>query len=139
MSTRITEAGPQSPYWEWEGARFTAGYGAIQVEGKTRRAHRIVYETVRGPIPDGLVLDHLCRNRICVNPWHLEPVTLVENILRGESPMAGNAKKTHCIHGHEFTAENTHIYNNARICLACRRNFNLVNARIYRAKRRAAK
>ncbi|WP_414654556.1 HNH endonuclease signature motif containing protein [Intrasporangium sp.] len=77
-----------------------------------------------GPIPEGLVLDHLCRNRACCNPAHLEPVTIRENILRGEP-----ANRTHCPHGHAYTPENTRIDNNMRSCRTCIRE---------RARRRRA-
>jgi hypothetical protein len=70
-------------------------------------AHRLAYELLVGPIPDGLTLDHLCRTRNCINPWHLEPCTLKENQLR--SPVI-NANKTHCRNGHEYTEENTRHY-----------------------------
>lgn len=67
----------------------------------------MAWQTWRGPIPAGLTLDHLCRVRACVNPAHLEPVTLAENKRRGESPAARKARQTHCMRGHEFTPENT--------------------------------
>lgn len=130
---------PNSGCWLWTGATLDAGYGAIQVSGKTRRAHRVVFESERGPIPDGLVLDHLCRNRLCVNPNHLEPVTLVENILRGDGAPAVNARKTHCDRGHGFTDENTRLdHRGARLCLECTRERGRKNAAAYRARRRAA-
>lgn len=93
--------------WLWDGEMKGNGYGRVSVKGKNRLAHRAVYEHLRGPIPDGLVLDHLCRNRACVNPDHLEPVTNAINIMRGVGVGAVNAAKTHCVHGHEFTPENT--------------------------------
>lgn len=108
--------------WEWSAARNQYGYGLI---GRGRRgegsvlAHRAVYELLVGPIPEGLTLDHLCRNRCCVRPSHLEPVTLAENKARGMSPGAMNARKTHCTHGHEFTAENTYMYRGWRQCRTC--------------------
>lgn len=84
-------------------------------------AHRWAYEHFVGPIADGLVLDHLCRNTSCVNPRHLEPVTQQENVLRGSAPAAINAAKSHCVNGHEFTAENTYLRPNGwRICRICR-------------------
>lgn len=91
--------------WLWTAARDHRGYGEFRVElppARPAKAHRFAYETLVGPIPDGLELDHLCRNRACVNPDHLEPVTGRVNTLRGESPTAQNARKTHCVHGHEL-------------------------------------
>lgn len=82
--------------------------------------HRIAYELAVGPIPVGLVIDHLCRNHSCINPEHLEPVTNVENVMRGESAWARNARKTHCKRGHEFTDENTIRRNGTRSCRQCR-------------------
>lgn len=109
--------------WEWQG--FTQkGYGRVprgvpEVPGETL-AHRIVYTLVRGPIPAGLTLDHLCRNPPCCNPFHLEPVTQRVNTLRGESPHAANARKTHCANGHPLSGENLRVEaNGARRCKSC--------------------
>lgn len=85
--------------WEWK-STLNSGYGMIYFRGKSIGAHRLVYRVLVGPIPKGLELDHLCRNRKCVNPAHLEPVTGKENRLRSESPCAKNARKTHCKRGH---------------------------------------
>lgn len=91
----------QSPTacWLWTGS-LRAGYGQIRVRTETgwtvAAAHRVSYELARGPIPDGLDLDHLCRNTVCVNPRHLEPVTRQTNVLRGVGPSATNARKTNC-------------------------------------------
>ena len=114
--------------WEWTGARSSTGYGVIQRGGvgpkKLLFAHRLAYEFYVGPIPDGLHIDHLCRNRGCVRPDHLEAVTVRENILRGTGWMAERARATHCVHGHEFTPENTYLYGPTktwRMCVACSR------------------
>src|SRR5690606_21110712 len=76
---------PASGCWEWQAARDQKGYGRFRWKGFTRRAHRVAYEELVAPVPDGLQLDHLCRNPFCCAPWHLEPVTPRENTLRGES------------------------------------------------------
>jgi HNH endonuclease len=94
--------------WIWTGGQTASGYGRCKVAGKFRRAHRLTYELLVGPIPEDLVLDHLCRDKLCVRPDHLEPVTDRENILRGEGRAAVNAAKTHCRMGHEFTPDNTY-------------------------------
>jgi hypothetical protein len=107
--------------WQWVGCTSADGYGSIYVKELYRSsqhmipAHRHVYELHRGPIPGGLDLDHLCRNRGCVNPDHLEPVTNRENILRGESPMAKFARQTHCPKcGGEYSQGKT-----GRRCIPC--------------------
>jgi hypothetical protein len=100
------------------------GYGAFMVGGRNVRVHRWAYETLVGPIPDGLVIDHLCRVRNCVNPDHLEPVTHRENIRRGEAG-AWNRVKTHCPQGHEYTPENTRYSGTTRNCRECQRIRNL--------------
>ena len=105
--------------WLWVGGHRRRCYGSLKVKGKTVFAHRVAYEELVGPIPKGLTLDHLCRNRPCVRPSHLEPVSLKVNILRGQGPAARNATKTHCIHGHEFTEANTYSYRGGRFCRQC--------------------
>ncbi len=104
---KITESG----CWIWMGACRDSGkgYGRVWANGQSLYAHRAVYELLRGPIPEGLTLDHLCKVRCCVNPSHLEIVTRIENAMRGLGPLANNARKTHCKNGHLFTEENTDI------------------------------
>ena len=94
--------------WQWTGVQDGDGYGKIRAGGEHRRAHRITYELLRAEIPAGLQLDHLCRNRACVNPWHLEPVTLVVNVRRGNTGKVKTPRQavTTCKRGHEFTPEN---------------------------------
>lgn len=110
--------------WLWTAATVKGGYGTIRIGGvgsPMESAHRVAYELLVGPIPDGLHLDHLCRVRRCVNPAHLEPVTCAENLLRGESFSAVNAVKTECLRGHAFTEENTYYTGRGRDCRTCKR------------------
>lgn len=109
--------------WRWTAATNGAGYGVLAMsrDGVKVLAHRFSYELVHGPIPDGLVVDHLCRTPLCVNPLHLEAVPQRTNNLRGSSPSARQAKQTHCVHGHEFTPENTYVRAGHRSCRACHR------------------
>src|SRR2546427_313621 len=92
---------------EWRGALVGDGYGQFSIGRKRIPAHRFAYESSKGPIPKGLTIDHLCRNLRCVNPLHLEAVTLKENILRGTSFSAKRAKQTQCKHGHTLDLFNT--------------------------------
>lgn len=111
--------------WPWKPKLDRDGYGTFTVNGANIRAHRFSYELIHGPIEQGMQLDHLCRNRACVNPTHLEPVMQIVNLLRGNGVGAVNRRKTHCPRGHEYTPENTlHHTDRAghirRLCRACR-------------------
>lgn len=121
--------------WLWTAACNSEDYGHFWFDRRQHQAHRVAYELLVGPIPDGLQIDHLCRTPRCVNPAHLEPVTSRENTLRGRSPFALKAAQTHCKRGHEFTPENTEVPNRGkRGCKACRYAWN----RAYYARRKAA-
>ena len=107
--------------WEWTAAKNSRGYGTVRNNKKTLGAHRVSYELIVGEIPEGLDLDHLCRNPGCVNPEHLEPVTHRENVRRGNAGLHLSVR-THCPHGHEYTKENTAIYDDGlRRCRTCMR------------------
>src|SRR5438132_10157018 len=110
---------PESGCWIWEGAWSKKGYGNVRYEGKVQAAHRVFYMLLRGPIPEGLTLDHLCRVRSCVNPDHLEIVTNRVNRERGYSPPAMNRRKTHCKRGHLFDEHNTVHEGKNRHCRKC--------------------
>ena len=103
--------------WEWQASKTEKGYGQFQINYKPKRAHRISYELYNGKIPEGLQIDHLCRNTSCVNPSHLEAVTNQINHQRGDNFTNNfNRLKTHCPKGHPFTG----IRNGHRICHICR-------------------
>ena len=121
--------------WEWIAFRTKDGYGRFRVGGGKVLAHRFAYELLVGPIPEGLESDHLCRNRGCVNPAHLEPVTQQVNRLRGVGLPALSARKTHCKNGHPFNAANTyHRRDGDRECRTCK----VAGHMRYSARRRAA-
>lgn len=115
--------------WQWTGGVNSSGYAAISVGGFRFQLHRYSYERAKGPIPDGMVIDHLCRNRSCCNPAHLEPVTVHENWRRGTSPTVRFSRQTHCKRGHELSGDNLHIINStgSRQCKACK-NMNSLKA-----------
>lgn len=122
----------------WTAGTNGVGYGVIVTspgDGSHQKlyVHRMAYERKFGPIPDGMHIDHLCRTRNCVNPDHMEPVTLEENVLRGMSPPACNARKSRCAREHDLVGANLYIHPTTgyRQCRAC--------ARIRDAKRKPRK
>lgn len=119
----------------WTAATAPGGYGRLhdRAVGRNIRSHRWLYDRWFGPIPDGLDLDHLCRNTACVNPAHLEPVTRKENTVRGIW------SRTHCINGHELTPENTIVRGRSRRCRTCRAKTVKNSNDRRREKRRAAR
>lgn len=137
LMDRVVWNGDEDECWEWQGCKNVTGYGLIALgashPGKSVVVHRVSFEHFVGPIPRGLSLDHLCRNRACVNPAHLEPVTHRVNVLRGESPAAKFAARDCCPQGHPFDEENTYHWRGRRLCRACRRVESL--ARYHRKKK----
>ena len=121
---RHIERIPITGCWLWVGRTDRGGYGKYGANGLG--AHRIVYEKLKGKIPEGLVLDHLCRVRCCVNPDHLEPVSIAENNRRSAAYVydigAINRGVKNCKRGHEFTPENTKILKQGwRQCITCKK------------------
>ena len=122
--------GPETRCWWWLGATFKKShgdYGCFQLAtgksgGRAVQAHRWAYENFSGPIPKGHVIDHKCRNKLCVNPAHLRAVTHRVNVLENNDSVCSiNAKKTHCKRGHEFNEKNTKLVPGGRECRECRR------------------
>lgn len=108
--------------WVWT-ASVSKGYGSFRGDtGTTVQAHRFAYRILVGDIPAGLEIDHLCRNRLCVNPWHMEPVPHRVNVLRGLAPTAANAHKTRCNNGHNLSGDNVYrrVTLRKRECRTCR-------------------
>lgn len=126
---KVDKAGPVALWrgapgncWVWTAVRVK-GYGVLSTSCGNRYAHRLTYELLVGPIPEGLHIDHRCRRKACCNPAHLEPVTNAENVRRGNAG-AYQAQKTHCKQGHPYDAENT-LYRRTggRSCKACHRTW----------------
>jgi hypothetical protein len=113
----------ESGCWLWTAAATPGGYARINYQKRQKYAHRLAYELLVGPIPDGLTIDHLCRVRNCINPAHLEAVTLRENLLRGNTVAAMHARKTHCPRGHPYAGPDAEVYRyrGQRVCRRCSR------------------
>jgi hypothetical protein len=109
---------PNSGCWLWTGTLSSNGYGHFKFNKFNFKAHRFAYESEVADIPDGLELDHQCRIRSCVNPKHVMPVTHAENMATAVMP---RASQTHCLRGHEFTANNTYHHHGRRHCKICKR------------------
>jgi hypothetical protein len=118
-SVNITPNTTHSECWLWVGRRDDFGYGHFKTKGRNLKAHRVAWTLKHGPTPDDKTVDHICRNPCCVNPSHMALVSNKDNILRGSSPTARNALKTHCIRGHELAGVNIRMYRGRRYCLAC--------------------
>ncbi len=117
--------GDSAACWIWDRATTNSGYG--KYGGRSELAHRIAYRLVRGEIPAGMHLDHLCRTKLCVNPSHLEVVTPRENTLRSNAALGTGAARTHCPQGHGYTPENTYVSaSNRRSCRECSRQRALI-------------
>lgn len=124
--------------WEWTRSKVPAGYGHVNINYQTLYAHRIAYELLIGPIPGNQWIDHLCKNKSCCNPDHLQLTTPRENILRSNNMAARHARLTHCVNGHELNDENTYASQRAkgsRMCITCTR----AHAKSYQLKRKAAR
>jgi hypothetical protein len=122
----MVERNTPSGCWLWTGYVMPNGYGIFMSSGGRVLAHRFAYQHLVGPIPEGLTLDHVkergCTSRACCNPAHLEPVTMRENLLRGDGTSGRNARKTHCPQGHPYDEANTSLVRNrTRQCRACAR------------------
>jgi hypothetical protein len=130
----MAHANTDGECWEWTARVDRYGYGRFRLDRKMELAHRVAYRIFVGDIPEGLTVDHLCRNRKCVNPAHLEAVSRKDNTLRGVGPTAVNAGKDVCASGHPFNADNTYFRPTGnRDCRACGR----VRSAAYKARRLA--
>lgn len=133
----IEDRGYATPCWISNRAKNGGGYTKIGIDGRTEMTHRAAYTAFVGPIPAGLVIDHLCRERTCCNPEHLEAVTHRENLVRGETLTSREVAQTACKHGHPFTPENTYQRPDrpGRLCRTCRSEANTRHEKVRTAKR----
>jgi hypothetical protein len=131
LTTEALAINLDAPCFLWTG-RTTKGYGVISIKGKETYVHRYMWEQMRGPIPAGLEIDHLCRVPRCVNPQHLEPVTHTENLRRGNGWGGRHARTTHCPKGHPYDEANTQYSQGQRKCAECHR----VRQRAYNKQKR---
>lgn len=122
MALHAVSDQPADGCWNWPWGLDVYGYGRVRVGGERVKSHRASYEWLVGPIAAGLEIDHLCRNKACFNPRHLEPVTTEVNTLRNNGVSAKNARKNACVRGHTFDAANTYrAKNGQRVCRECMR------------------
>ena len=114
---------PNTGCWLWHGSCDGKGYGRIAYEGRSFPAHRASHILFKGPIPNGLQIDHLCRQPGCVNPEHIEAVTARVNNMRGDSVAVKASKATHCPQGHPYSGDNLgrRTTRNERFCKTCKR------------------
>lgn len=136
---KVDKDGPlfgDSPCWIWTACKQPNGYGKFGLNYKTKLAHRVAYELLIGAIPEGMTVDHLCFNRACVNPLHMDICPMGVNTGRSPHTLSGmNIRKSHCVHGHEFTESNTRLYKGIRYCMTCTRS--RWKAHYYRTNRNA--
>jgi len=118
---------PAFDCWVWAGAKDRGGYGRFKIGQRSLIAHRWGWEHMFGPIPEGLALDHLCRNTLCVNPYHLEPVT---NRVNSQRRTGATPDRRACVNGHPYTEATVYLRNGTRYCRVCNRD----HARAYRAR-----
>lgn len=121
--------------WQWTGGKNLKNYGRFTYAGRLQPSHRFAYFYFYNEIDETLTIDHLCKNHSCVNPLHLEQVTIRENIFRGNGVSVINSQKTHCSKGHEFSLDNVYIWKNERRCIKCSR----IRCREYQTKLRRSK
>lgn len=128
-----------SECWNWKGKPSSDGYGRMGIDYKVYLAHRVSYVLKYGEPPPHMVIDHVCRNRICINPDHLEVVSLEENIRRGVGPERmressdAKAQRTHCKNGHPFSGYNLSLNDRQRLCKTCHRQWQ----KDFRARKKA--